>query len=59
MDLIVLILVVAVICFIVWWITTNLVKNAMAVNAIWFVTILVLAFYVVRQLGFTLPNVIR
>lgn len=59
MDLIVLVLVVSIICFIVWWITTNLVTHALAVKAIWFVTFLVLAFYVLRQLGISLPNVIR
>lgn len=59
MDLIILVLVVAVICAIVWWITTNLVTHAMAVKLIWFLTLLVLGLYVLRELGFVLPNVIR
>ncbi len=59
MDLLILILVVAVICFLVQWITTNLVTNPTAVTLIWFVTIVVLLLYGLRQLGIVIPNVIR
>lgn len=59
MDLILLVLVVAVIAAIVWWITTTLVKNPTLVQLIWFLTVLVLGFYVLRQLGIVIPNVLR
>lgn len=59
MDLIILVLVVAVVSFIVWWITTNLVKNPTLVQLIWFLTVVVLAFYALRALGVSIPNVIR
>jgi len=59
MDLVILFLVVGIICFIIWWITTNLVQHALAVKIIWFITFLVLGFYVLRELGVSLPNVIR
>jgi hypothetical protein len=59
MDLILLALVVAVVAAIVWWITTNLVKEPTLVKIIWFLTVLVLGFYVLRQLGIAIPNVIH
>jgi hypothetical protein len=58
MDLIVLVLVVAVVAAIVWWITTNLVTEPTLVKVIWFVTVLVLGFYILRRLGLAIPNVI-
>jgi hypothetical protein len=59
MDLIQIVLVVGVIAAIVWWITTNLVKDPTLVKVIWFVTVLVLGFYTLRQFGVAIPNVIR
>lgn len=59
MDLLVLVLVVAAISFGVWWITTNWVKNPTLVQVIWFLTVIVLVLYVLRQLGIAIPNVIR
>jgi len=58
MDLILIVLVVAVVSAIVWWITTNLVKEPTLVKLIWFLTVLVLGFYVLRRLGIVIPNVI-
>ena len=58
MDLILIVLVVAVVSAVVWWITTNLVKEPTLVKLIWFLTVLVLGFYVLRRLGITIPNVI-
>lgn len=59
MDLIILVLVVAVVCYIVNWITTQLVTNPTVVRLVWFLTVLVLIFFVLRQLGIAVPNVIR
>ena len=59
MDLIILVLVIAVVCFIVNWITTQLVTNPNIVKLIWFLTVLVLLFFTLRQLGIVIPNVIR
>lgn len=59
MDLIILVLVVAFICFAVNWITTNLVTQPTLVRLIWFLTVLVLVFFVLRQLGIAVPNVLR
>lgn len=59
MDLIVLVLVVALICFIVNWITANLVTQPTLVKLIWFLTVLVLGFFVLRQLGIAIPNVLH
>ena len=58
MDLILIVLVVAVVSAVVWWITTNLVKEPTLVKLIWFLTVLVLGFYVLRRLGIAIPNVI-
>lgn len=58
MDLITLVLVIAVVCFVVWLIVTNLVTNATVAKIIWLVTALVLGFYVLRALDLTIPNLL-
>ena len=58
MDLILLVLVVGIVCFFVWWITTTLITHPRVVQVIWLLTAVVLAFYVLRQLGIAIPNVI-
>lgn len=59
MDLIQIVLVIAVVCFVVWLIVTNLVTNATVAKIIWLVTALVLGFYALRALGIVIPNVIE
>lgn len=58
MDLLILVFVVAVVSYGVWWITTNLVKEPTLVKLIWFLTVVVLAIFVMRRLGIAIPNVI-
>ena len=59
MDLIRLVIIIAVVCFVVWLIVTNFVKNSTVANVIWAITGLVLLFFSLRELGIVIPNVIR
>lgn len=59
MDLILLLLVVGVICFLVNWITQTLITSPPVRQLVWLLTIIVLVFYVLRSFGVALPNVIR
>ena len=59
MDLVVLVLVLAIIGFLVWLITTKIPMDPMFKLAIQIIVVIVVIFFVLRQLGVVLPNVMR
>ena len=57
MDLIILVLVVSLLAFLVWFITTKIPMDPMVRTAIQIVAVIVIVLYLLRHLG-VLPNVL-
>jgi hypothetical protein len=59
MDLVLLVLVLAIIGFLVWLITTKIPMDPIVKMAIQILVIVVMILFVLRQLGVAIPNVMR
>jgi hypothetical protein len=59
MDLVILILGIALIGALVWYITTYIPMPPVFKNIIYIVTAIVLILYLIRQFGSSVPNVLR